>query len=188
MSTVRQVTSRKTAALPASTPTRPPNAPSLKIYPAILIIFLSFIFSETACGRGFDLELTTHLGDQSVFYRGDEIQLLISLNRDAYILLLYEDAHSKISRLYPNPNIENRKQAKGSYMPLSGQSANFLLRVREPFGKERFWLFASDQVFPALATDFSSLDISSIKSQLNNYAMRQKISTEVQVLQIETRP
>ena len=38
------------------------------------------------------VEITTHLGDQQAFVEGDVISFLLSLDRDAYVYLFYEDA------------------------------------------------------------------------------------------------
>lgn len=96
------------------------------------------------------LELTTHLGDDQHFREGDSIRLLISLDQDAYVLLVYEDAEFNLIQLLPNQHQRSHYFQAGLFIPFPPQNASFDLTVQAPFGKDRVWAFASDQSIPRL--------------------------------------
>lgn len=95
-------------------------------------------------------ELTTHLGDHPHFIQGDDLQLLLSLNQSAYVLLLYQDANQQVWQLYPNQIRSSAKLGAGEFQNFPSAADNIKLTVGPPYGKERAVLFASNKPLPKL--------------------------------------
>ncbi len=96
------------------------------------------------------LEITTHLGDRQTFVEGDTLSFLLSLDSDAYLLIIYEDAASNLIQLLPNSRMGNNLQHAGVFLTIPPANAGFRFKVRAPFGAETLWAFASDVPFPEL--------------------------------------
>lgn len=90
------------------------------------------------------LEITTHLGDAQSFRNGDPIHFMISLEKDAYVTLFYQDASGQIVQLLPNLHQRSNFFKAGLFIPFPGQNTNFEFTVQPPFGEDRVWAFAGD--------------------------------------------
>ena len=108
--------------------------------------------AETQGGKRdkMTVSITTHLGDRQTFQKGDPLSFLLSLNRDAYLLLIYENAAGKLLQVLPNPFEGQRLYRAGLFMPFPDRTASFRFKIDAPFGKETLWAFASDLPFPRL--------------------------------------
>ena len=117
-------------------------------------LFMFFILNvaqaETTIQNTIDIEVTTHLGDKQIFQRGDVISFLISLDREAFVLMIYEDAEHNIVQIIPNRYRQNNRYKTGLFMSVPNRDEPFEFVVSPPFGKETIWVFASDQSFPIL--------------------------------------
>lgn len=94
--------------------------------------------------KPLQLEITTHLGDAQRFLKGDRIHFMISLDKDAYVTLFYQDASDQIVQLLPNPHHPENFFKSGLFIPYPAQNTNFDFTVQPPFGEDRVWAFASD--------------------------------------------
>lgn len=119
------------------------------------------------------LDITTHLGDQQTFLEGDAISFLLSLDTDAYLLVIYEDATGNLIQIIPNSTLAIALYRAGLFITIPDQRAAFRFKVRAPFGQETLWAFASDVPLPKLegkklSNGLKQLDakISAIRSQL----------------------
>ena len=90
-----------------------------------------------------DINITTHLGDVHDFNQGDTISFLLSLNRDAYVLVIYENADGEIIQLMPNEAMQNSFFKAGLYITIPAHDSAFVFKVQKPYGKETIWAFAS---------------------------------------------
>lgn len=90
------------------------------------------------------LEITTHLGDGQSFRKGDPIRFMISLDKDAYVTLFYQDASDEITQILPNQHQASSFFKAGLFIPFPDQNMNFDFTAQPPFGKDRVWAFASD--------------------------------------------
>ncbi|MDJ0780606.1 MAG: DUF4384 domain-containing protein [Desulfosarcinaceae bacterium] len=97
----------------------------------------------TAPGVPIQVEITTHLGDGHRFVHGDTIAFYLSLNQDAHIVAIYEDANRQRIQIVPNANQESSFYPAGWFRPIPTQDAAFRFTVAPPFGRERLWVFAS---------------------------------------------
>lgn len=95
------------------------------------------------------VDITTHLGDGHTFVEGDQFSLLVSLNQDAFLLLIHEDSDHNLYQIYPAPGSNNGFHQAEFYFPITGNNVHFT--VTPPFGTDTFWLFATLQPPPPLA-------------------------------------
>jgi len=95
------------------------------------------------------VDITTHLGDGYRFVEGDRLSLLVSLNQDAFLLLVYEDPDHNLFQIYPTPGSSNGFHQAGFYFPIVSKNSQFI--VSAPFGTDTFWLFATLTPIPPLA-------------------------------------
>ncbi len=91
-----------------------------------------------------DVKITTHLGDHQSFVDGDSISFFLSLDRDAYIYLIYQDANSSLLQLVPNQRMPGNFFKAGLFMPVPSVQQPFQFTVSPPFGEERLYAFATD--------------------------------------------
>jgi hypothetical protein len=96
------------------------------------------------------IDITTHLGDRQEFQHGDRVQFLLDLNRDAYVLLIYQDAAGALTQLVPN-NVEPSGFYKAArYLRIPDRRVPFEFVVGPPYGTETVWAFGSDTPLPEL--------------------------------------
>ena len=107
-----------------------------------------YIPSNQAAEDSLDLRVTTHLGDDHVFYEDDTVSFLVSINKDAFLLLIYENAEHSYFQIYPNSANDNGFLPAGGYRPIPGMARLQGFRVTPPFGKEKLWAFASSTHIP----------------------------------------
>jgi hypothetical protein len=124
----------------------------LKAFPAALLflLFINFSHADTAINNTIGIEVTTHLGDKQTFQKGDVISFLISLDRDAYVLMIYEDAEHNLLQIIPNRYRQINRYDTGLFISVSNRDEPFEFVVSPPFGKETVWVFASEQSFEEL--------------------------------------
>lgn len=91
------------------------------------------------------VELTTQMAGQQQFVEGDELQFLLSLGQDAFIYMYYIDAGKKITRLLPSPEQPSHFYKAGYFLTIPEYKDLYIFRVKEPFGEESIWVFASDE-------------------------------------------
>ena len=96
------------------------------------------------------LDITTYLGDKQTFVEGDTLSFLVTLDKAAYLLVLYETARHQLIQLLPHQYSGARKYQAGYYIPVPGDTARYQFVIAPPFGKERILAFASDKALPVL--------------------------------------
>ena len=101
------------------------------------------------------VELTTHLGDQQHFVKGDEIQFLLSLGSDAYIHMFYIDAASQVTQILPSENQRSHFYTAGYFLTIPEYENHYRFIISEPFGEESIWIFASDRSIPIDEKEYS---------------------------------
>jgi len=126
----------------------------LRCFSAGIILCLSFSGSVSAQNdlkqgdsnkQNVKIEITTHLGDQQVFVENDLISFFISLDQAAYIYAFYKDASNNIFQILPSKAQPHHYFNAGYYMPFPAENSKFQFQVQAPFGREKLFLFATDQ-------------------------------------------
>lgn len=107
--------------------------------------------APAAAGGAIRLEVASHLGDGQTYAEGDTISYFVNLDRDAYLLLVYEDAERHLIRILPNRHSGDGFYRADSTLQIPGARDPFEFTITAPFGRERVWAFAASSPFPSLA-------------------------------------
>jgi hypothetical protein len=98
------------------------------------------------------VEVTPQKGDGATYVEGEETVYFVSTDRDAYLLLIYEDAGGSLTQVLPNSISRTAFYKAGKFFKIpEGKSDAYGLEVTAPFGTERLWVFASNKAFPVLS-------------------------------------
>jgi len=149
----------------------------------VITVFLFTPANSPAAGKHgpFNLAVTTHLGDAQSFQEGDIVSFYISLDKDAYLTVIYQDAGNRLHLLIPNALYRNNFYKAGLFIPIPNEQNPFQFRIAAPFGKETLWVFASDQPFSDLPPQTASQDstqlagdMEAIRDSLIKHSLRRK--------------
>ena len=126
------------------------NAYSISVLLLFALLFLvnhGLIASEqrNKILHKINIELTTHLGDKQIYIDRDTISFFISIDKPAYLYAFYQDASGSIYQLMPGLAQTDHFFSAGFYIPFPANDSPFKLQVQAPFGKETFYIYASDQ-------------------------------------------
>lgn len=110
--------------------------------PVAVVLFQNSVTAAEV--KPVTVEITTHLGDRQTFVEGDVISFLLSLDRDAYVYLFYEDASANIYQIFPNQKSRKHFYQKGYFMPVPPSPNDFQFKIQAPFGNEKLFVYASD--------------------------------------------
>lgn len=134
-------------------PTRGYRAIGLIIYKLFFVLAV-FIFAahnlQATEQKKINIDVTTHLGDVDHFQEGDSLFFLISLDSDAYITVIYQNAKAELIQLLPNQNQQKTFYKSGLFLKLPDAGSAFSFKIQAPFGRETLWVFASDLPSPEL--------------------------------------
>jgi hypothetical protein len=159
---------------------------------AVLIVSaamgLMAVTTQAANNRPFNLSVTTHLGDTQSFLEGDIVSFYISMDQDAYLTILYQDAGGQLSVLLPNSLYPDSFFRAGLFIPIPNEQNPYQFRITAPFGKETLWVFAADKPIPGItaeSTPFSG-SIQSVRSTFKNLCRQHHAACEESSLDIKT--
>ena len=149
----------------------------------IAIAVILCIPANTHADKGkhsaFNLAITTHLGDAQTFQEGDIVSFYVSLDNDAHLAIIYQDAGNHLYLLIPNAMYANNFFKAGLFIPIPNEQNPFQFRIAAPFGKETLWVFASNQPLPPLPllksednTIQLSGDIDSVRDLLKKHSRK----------------
>jgi len=121
---------------------------------ALCAVIAIFVFTSTkdrpALNLALDLELTSDRGQEPIYHFGDDLTLIITVNKTAWLHCFYQQVDNSVLQIYPNPQLSKNKQAKPFIKDvrhvLSGaNNTPFVIRLGPPAGKEEVTCFASDE-------------------------------------------
>ncbi len=118
-----------------------------------LLVLLAFLINydlHAAEQNKINIDITTHLGDATYFQEGDRVSFLISLDKDAYVLVVYQNAKGEIFQLLPNKRFKNNFYKAGLFLALPTPETTFAFKIQAPFGRETLWAFTADVPLPEL--------------------------------------
>lgn len=101
-------------------------------------------------GETIKLQLSSQLGDGQTYQEGESIAWFVSADRDAYLLLLYEDVAHNLIQILPNRYSGSNLFKAGNFVQIPGKKDRFEFTITSPFGLERVHAFAASQPFPPL--------------------------------------
>jgi len=118
----------------------------------LLLLFLTPSAAADANNSNHEihLEITTYLGDRQTFVAGDRLSFLVSLDHDAYLLVLYQTAQQQLIQLLPHKYSHAQTYKAGYYIPVPDEQARYQFVIAPPFGKEKIMAFASTRPFTPL--------------------------------------
>lgn len=119
-------------------------------YGGLAFVMWWALVSPSGAQNKINLDVTTHLGDVRTFVEGDTVSFLLSLDRDAYVVLVYQNAAGQLIQLLPNKRQAQSYYKAGPFVPLPDAAAPFAFRIQAPFGREVLWVFAADVPLPPL--------------------------------------
>lgn len=106
--------------------------------------------ADTTNKHAIQIEITTHLGDKQTFKEKDRLSFLVSLDHDAYLLMIYEDAAQNLIQVIPNRYRDDNQYRAGLFISVPNRDEPFRFTVSPPFGRETLWVFAASKPFPQL--------------------------------------
>lgn len=96
------------------------------------------------------LQVTSHLGDGQTYREGETISYFVNTDRDAYILLIYEDAAHNLIQILPNRYSGAGFFRAGNLLQIPAPNDRFEFVITAPFGTEKVWAFAASRPFAQL--------------------------------------
>lgn len=116
----------------------------------LVVALINPTYASNTEKQSINIEVSTHLGDKQKFKAGDKIAFLVSLDNDAHLLMIYEDAEHNLIQVIPNAYRKNSLYKKGLFIAVPDREEPFEFLVNPPFGTEKLWVFASSKKFPVL--------------------------------------
>ena len=127
---------------------------ALRIAWLVLLLFSVPVEAQAGAAKQINIDVTTHLGDVKDFQAGDQVSFLLSLDTDAYVVVVYQDARGDILQLLPNRRMRDYFYKAGLFLRLPDPAAPFAFTIQPPFGRETLWVFAADRPLPELAGSY----------------------------------
>lgn len=124
--------------------------PTIAAWFSLLLLACTLVNASDSVSQSINIEVTTHLGDKQRFKAGDKIAFLVSLDKDAHLLMIYEDAEHNLIQVLPNQYREKSLYKEGLFIAVPDKSEPFEFIINPPFGNEKLWVFASSKQFPEL--------------------------------------
>jgi len=138
--------------------------PSLETLTCICVVLFSLlVFSmqthaspistplkSTTSTHHIDIGITSHLGDKQTYKEGDVISFYLSLDRDAFVIIIYQDAAGNLTQIIPNELSRNNFYLAGDFFSVPNAESPFEFVINKPFGTEYLWAFANDKALPIL--------------------------------------
>jgi len=91
------------------------------------------------------VEVTGMMGDRAIYQQGDSIEVYISLDKTAYVLILYQDVAGNLLQVLPNKFEPQHHFTADDFIAFPASGSSFRLRVQPPFGQESLWVLATAQ-------------------------------------------
>lgn len=94
--------------------------------------------------NSINLELTSQFGDSQVFQTGDELSFLVSLDRAAYLYVIYQTSQGDLIQLIPNAAIPSHYFSADIFIPIPSDQSKVKFTVGKPYGHEVVYAYAVD--------------------------------------------
>lgn len=118
-------------------------------------------------GSSFELKVWTNKHAGEVYREGEDLEVSVRSNRDAFLKVDYYQANGTVVHLVPNMFVDDAFVQAGKTYTFGGKHARYGFRVIAPFGAEAIKAVAStNQLDSLLASDKKSEDS---EAYLNNF-------------------
>ncbi|HRZ91155.1 MAG TPA: DUF4384 domain-containing protein [Spirochaetia bacterium] len=115
-----------------------------------------------AATGGLAVSVTTDRGPGAAYRDGEDMEIAVTVNKDAYVRLYHVDGSGRIQMIWPNAfgGGDGRIQG-GQAVRLPGPNDPFRFRMGPPYGTEFIKALASTTPFENKEADFSDLGLDS---------------------------
>lgn len=103
------------------------------------------------------VSVATDRGAGGTYAEGEDLVVMMGVNKDAYIKIYHIDVNGSTQLIYPNRFDPGRKLAAGSVVRIPGPGYGFTFRLGKPFGTEFIKVVASTVPFSISESSFSAL-------------------------------
>jgi hypothetical protein len=136
--------------------------PGLRVEPTIQTIQTALSLKSLATGAsmsdpGFTLSMSTDRGAGATYRDGENLTLLITSSRNAYLKIYHVDVNGVAQLIWPNRFGGSGKIAKGEAMKFPALEDRFKYKLGAPYGTEYIKAIASTTPFVTMEPDFSDL-------------------------------
>ncbi|WP_135075471.1 DUF4384 domain-containing protein [Terasakiella sp. SH-1] len=102
------------------------------------------IFPQETLSK-LEITLTSDQGKEPVYYFGDELNLIVSLSKDAWVHCFYEQVNGDVLKIYPNAQVsgDGFLEAGRLHVLSGGTDSEFIIRLGPPAGEEKVICLAS---------------------------------------------
>lgn len=108
---------------------------------------------------GLDIGVSTNRGDGGAFYDGEDLVVVVSVNRDCYVKLYHIDVNGRMQVIFPNRFDSDNFLSAGESHRIGDDSYPFRFRLHAPFGVEHIKAVASTEQFAEIEEDFASVGV-----------------------------
>ncbi|MFQ3621887.1 MAG: DUF4384 domain-containing protein [Spirochaetales bacterium] len=116
---------------------------------------LENLLSSTS--SGLTLRVFTDRGAGGVYKNGENLQIHVFVNREAYIKVYHIDVYGKTQLIFPNPYYSNNRVPGGKLITIPDATYPFQFRLGPPYGAEFIKVIASTLPFQDTEKAFSTL-------------------------------
>jgi len=106
----------------------------------------------------FTLSMATDRGIGATYRDGENLSLLITCSKDAYLKIYHVDVNGVAQLIWPNRFGGSGRIAKGEAMRFPAESDRFTYKLGAPYGTEYIKAIASLAPFQTMEPDFSDLE------------------------------
>lgn len=111
---------------------------------------------------GLTVSVTTDRGPGAAYRDGETMEIIVTVNKDAYVRLYHVDGSGRIQLIWPNTfGGKDGRILGGQTVRLPGSNDPFRFQMGPPYGTEFIKALASTTPFQSEETDFSDLGIDS---------------------------
>ena len=118
-------------------------------------------------GSSFDLQLWTNKQAGEIYTEGDELEISVRSNRDAFLKVDYYQADGTVVHLVPNMFVDDAFVQAGKTYTFGGRHARSGFRITDPFGAETIKAVASTNPLDTLLA--SDKKVESSEPYLSNF-------------------
>lgn len=110
-------------------------------------------------GAALRLSVSTDRGKSAVYREGEEMKVLVSLSRNAYLKVYHIDVNGRVQLIWPNRYGGGSGFVRaGNAIGIPEDGASFRFLMTRPYGTEFIKAIASTEPFAGKEEDFTDLD------------------------------
>ena len=156
LATGQLISERKLAITTAKLPQGLRVEPSLQTLQTVSSL-MSLEKGTSATDPGFTLSMSTDRGSGAIYREGENLTLLITCTKDAYLKVYHVDVNGVAQLIWPNRFGGSGKISRGEALRFPAAGDRFQFKLGTPYGTEYIKAIASTVPFATIEPDFSDL-------------------------------